>query len=67
MFSTPTMIRHLGSALRGRRIQPYCGRVVFKKCPRSCPCMEALEDRRLLSYTTTNLRSLGGTASSLTA
>ena len=29
--------------------------------------MEPLEDRRLLSYTTTNLRSLGGTASSLTA
>jgi probable HAF family extracellular repeat protein len=31
--------------------------------PRSTPCPERLEDRRLLSYTITNLGSLGGTVS----
>ncbi len=63
MFSTATLFRHLGSAFRGRPIEPNCVRVAFKRRPRNSPSMEPLEDRRLLSYTITNLGSLGGTAS----
>ena len=63
MFSTSTIIRHLCSAFRNRRIEPNCHRVAFKRRPKSSPCMEPLEDRRLLSYTIINLGSLGGTIS----
>jgi probable HAF family extracellular repeat protein len=59
MFSTSMLIRHLGSAFRGRRIEPNCRRVTFKRRP----CMEPLENRRLLSYTIISLGSLGGTVS----
>ncbi len=63
MFFKSTLIRHLGSAFRDRAIQPKCRRVAFKSRPATAPWMEPLEDRRLLSYTITNLGSLGGTVS----
>jgi probable HAF family extracellular repeat protein len=63
MFSTSMLIRHLGSAFRGRRIEPNRRRVAFKRRPERSPGMEPLEDRRLLSYTITNLGTLGGTFS----
>jgi probable HAF family extracellular repeat protein len=63
MFSTATLIRHFGSAFSGRRFERNDFLVAFKKRPKSSPCMEPLEDRRLLSYTITNLGSLGGTFS----
>jgi probable HAF family extracellular repeat protein len=63
MFSASTLIRHLGSAFTGRPVEPNCRRVAFKRRPKSSPCMEPLEDRRLQSYTITNLSSLGGRAS----
>jgi probable HAF family extracellular repeat protein len=63
MFSETTLIRHLGSAFRGRRIESRSRRVEFNKRTATSPSMEPLEDRRLLSYTITNLGSLGGTAS----
>jgi probable HAF family extracellular repeat protein len=58
-----TLIRDLGSAFGGPRNEPNCGRVAFKKWPGSSTCVEPLEARRLLSYTITNLGSLGGTVS----
>jgi len=63
MFSTSRLIRHLGSVLKGRRIEPNGRWGTFKRRPGSSPGMEPLEDRRLLSYTVTNLGSLGGTVS----
>ena len=63
MFSTSTLIRHLASAFRGRRFGRNCREVAFKRRPGISPFMEPLEGRRLLSYTITNLGSLGGTAS----
>jgi probable HAF family extracellular repeat protein len=63
MVSASMLIRHLGFAFSGRRIEPDCRRDAFKRCPRTSPCVEPLEDRRLLSYTITNLGSLGGTVS----
>ncbi len=63
VFSTSTLIRHLGSAFKGRRIQSHGRRDAVKRRPESSPGMEPLEDRRLLSYTITNLGSLGGTVS----
>ena len=63
MFSTSALIRHLGFAFRGRRVEPTYRRPAFKRRPNRSPCMEPLENRRLLSYTITNLGSLGGTVS----
>ncbi len=62
MFLSSLILR-VGSAFRGRRIEPSCRRIEFKRRPRDSPCLERLEDRQLLSYTITNLGSLGGTAS----
>jgi probable HAF family extracellular repeat protein len=63
MFSASTLIQRLRSFCNGQRIEPDRPGVVLKRRPKSSPSMEALEDRRLLSYTITNLGSLGGTAS----
>ena len=63
MFSASMLIQHLRSYLSGQRIEPDRRGVAFKSRPKSSPCMEPLEDRRLLSFTITNLGSLGGTAS----
>ncbi len=63
MLSTSMWIRHWGSAFRKRRIEANSRRDAFKRRPRSSPSLEPLEDRRLLSYTITNLGSLGGTVS----
>ena len=63
MFSATTLIQHLRSSKSGPRIEPDRRGVAFKRRPKTSPRMEPLEDRRLLSYTITNLGSLGGTAS----
>jgi probable HAF family extracellular repeat protein len=63
MISTATLIGLFGSAFSGRRFERNGLRVAFKRRPKSSPCIEPLEDRRLLSYTITNLGSLGGTFS----
>jgi probable HAF family extracellular repeat protein len=63
MFSASMLIRHLGSVLRGRRTKPVWRSLACKRRPKSSPCVEPLEDRRLLSYTVINLGSLGGTVS----
>jgi probable HAF family extracellular repeat protein len=56
MFSTSTWTRCLGFSLGGRRSERSRRRPAGRP-----PGMEPLEDRRLLSYTITNLGSLGGT------
>ena len=63
MFSATTLIQHLKSSKSGPRTEPDRRGVAFKRRLKRSPCMEPLEDRRLLSYTITNLGSLGGTAS----
>lgn len=63
MCSPSTPIRRLGSALVGRRVEADGRRAAPKRRPRTSPGMEPLEDRRLLSYTVTNLGSLGGSVS----
>ena len=63
MFSATTLIQHLRASFNGQRIEPDRRGVAFKRRPKTSPFIEALEDRRLLSFTITNLGSLGGTAS----
>ena len=63
MFSALSLVRHLGSAFTGRRIEPNCRAVAFKARPKRSPRLEPLEERRLLSYSIIDLGSLGGTAS----
>jgi probable HAF family extracellular repeat protein len=63
MFSEPTLIRQLSLAFNRRIIALDRPRVTYRRRPENSPCVESLEERRLLSYTVTNLGSLGGTAS----
>jgi probable HAF family extracellular repeat protein len=51
----------VGEACKRLSVEPRGRRNASRRCPGSAPALEGLEDRRLLSYTITNLGSLGGT------
>jgi probable HAF family extracellular repeat protein len=52
---------HVGAAFKRLWAEPRERRNLSRGCPRRAPRLEPLEDRRLCSYTITNLGSLGGT------
>jgi hypothetical protein len=61
MSVASALTRRVGAAFKRLWMEPRERRNLSRKCPRSALRLELLEDRRLLSYTITNLGSLGGT------
>ena len=63
MFAQPSWIRRLQSGLRHRRTARGIRQGATRRRTAQRPGLEHLEDRRVLSYSVTNLGSLGGTFS----